>query len=96
MQAQPESAEFLMCSITSSTMVRAFLALVTLPVADKSQALIAQARGATYGLCLRRSTQADLVQNSLAGEQFGGQPDHELEHSEATVPGFGEGHKTET
>ncbi len=36
------------------------------------------------------STQADLGENALAGEQFGGQADHETEHGQAAVPGFSE------
>ncbi len=41
------------------------------------------------------STQADLGEDALAGEQFGGKTDHEAEHGEAAVPGFGEADETE-
>lgn len=42
------------------------------------------------------SAQADLGQNALAGEQFGGQADHETHHGQTTIPGFGEVDKTKT
>ncbi len=41
------------------------------------------------------SAQTDLGEDALAGEQFGGQADHEAEHGESAVPGFSELHKTE-
>ncbi len=41
------------------------------------------------------SAEADLTEDSLAGEQLGAQADHETEHGQTTIPGFGEGHETE-
>ena len=43
----------------------------------------------------RASAQADLAQDALAGEQFGGEADHETEHGQAAIPGLSEGNKTE-
>jgi hypothetical protein len=31
----------------------------------------------------------------MAGEQLGAKADHEAEHGEAAIPGFGEGHEAE-
>ena len=42
-----------------------------------------------------RSSQADLGEDALAGEQLGAEPDHEAEHGQAAIPGFGEGNETE-
>jgi hypothetical protein len=42
-----------------------------------------------------RSTQADLGKDALACEQLGRQTNHEAEHRQATIPGFGESHETE-
>jgi hypothetical protein len=42
-----------------------------------------------------RSTQADLGKDALTGEQLGRQTNHEAEHRQATIPGFGESHETE-
>ena len=41
------------------------------------------------------SAEADLTQDALAGEQFGGETDNEAEHGQAASPSFGEGHETE-
>jgi len=43
-----------------------------------------------------RSAQTELAENALAGEQFGGQADHETEHGQTAVPGFGEADEAET
>ena len=43
----------------------------------------------------RPSTEADLGQNALAGENFGREADHEAHHGQAAVPGFGEVDETE-
>ena len=42
------------------------------------------------------SAQTELAENALAGEQFGGQADHETEHGQTAVPGFGEADEAET
>ena len=42
-----------------------------------------------------QSAQADLAENALAGQQFGGQTDDETHHGQAAVPGLSESHKTE-
>jgi len=31
-----------------------------------------------------------LIEDALAGEQFGAQADHETEHGQAAIPGFSE------
>ena len=41
------------------------------------------------------STQTDLGEDALAGEEFGGKTDHEAEHGKAAVPGFGEADEAE-
>jgi hypothetical protein len=41
------------------------------------------------------SAQADLGEDALAGEQLGGQADHETHHGQAAIPGFGEVHEAE-
>jgi len=41
------------------------------------------------------SAEADLGEDALAGEQFGGQTDHETHHGQAAIPGFGEVHESE-
>jgi len=46
-------------------------------------------------LSSRRSAEADLAENALAGQELGGQTDHETHHGQAAIPGLGEGHKTE-
>ena len=38
----------------------------------------------------RRSAEADLGQDALAGQQLGAEADHEAEHGQATVPGLSE------
>ena len=38
----------------------------------------------------RRSAEADLSQDALAGQQLGAEADHEAEHGQATVPGLSE------
>jgi predicted NAD/FAD-dependent oxidoreductase len=43
----------------------------------------------------RGSAEADLGEDALAGEQFGGEADDEAEHGQAAIPGFGEGNETE-
>ena len=43
----------------------------------------------------RTSAQADLAEDALAGEQFGGEADHEAEHGQTAIPGLSEGNKTE-
>ena len=40
------------------------------------------------------SAQTDLAEDALTGEQLGGQADHEAEHGQTAIPGFGEGDKT--
>ncbi|MEQ8468587.1 MAG: hypothetical protein RIC07_34065 [Coleofasciculus sp. E1-EBD-02] len=32
--------------------------------------------------------QAELLENALPGEQFGGDTDNEAQHRQATIPGF--------
>ena len=44
----------------------------------------------------RRSTEADLAEDALAGEQFGAEADHEAEHGQPAIPGFSKGHKAKT
>jgi hypothetical protein len=41
------------------------------------------------------SAQADLSEDALTGEQLGAQTDHEAQHGQAAIPGFGEGNETE-
>ena len=41
------------------------------------------------------SAQTDLAEDSLAGEQLGGEADREAQHGQAAIPGFGEIHKPE-
>ena len=35
-------------------------------------------------------SETELAEDSLAGEQFGAQADHETEHGKAAIPGFSE------
>lgn len=46
--------------------------------------------------CLRRSAEADLGQDALAGQQFGAQADHEAHHGQAAIPGLSESDEAET
>lgn len=41
------------------------------------------------------SAEADLGQDALTGEQFGGEADHEAQHGQTAIPGLGERNKTE-
>ena len=41
------------------------------------------------------STEADLAQDSLAGEQLGRKTNGEAQHGQPTIPGLSEIHKTE-
>jgi hypothetical protein len=41
------------------------------------------------------SAETDLGQDALAGEELGAEADHEAEHGQATIPGFGEADETE-
>jgi hypothetical protein len=45
---------------------------------------------------LHDSAQADLGENALAGEQFGGQSDHKPNHGQSAIPGFGKSDEAET
>ena len=36
------------------------------------------------------SSESELAEDALAGEQFGAQADHETEHGQAAIPGFSE------
>ena len=42
------------------------------------------------------SAETDLGKDALAGEQLGGEADHEAEHGEAAVPSFSKSNETET
>lgn len=44
---------------------------------------------------VKRSAEADLGQDALAGEQFGAQADHEAHHGQTAIPGFREVHEAE-
>ena len=39
---------------------------------------------------VRRSAEADLGQDALAGQELGAEADHEAHHGETAVPGFSE------
>jgi hypothetical protein len=41
------------------------------------------------------SAQADLGEDSLTGEQFGGQADDKAEHGQTTIPGFSKRNESE-
>ncbi len=41
------------------------------------------------------SAEAQLGEDALAGEQFGGQANHKAEHGQAAIPGFGEADEAE-
>lgn len=43
----------------------------------------------------QNSAQADLAEDALAGQQFGGQADYETKHGQAAIPGFCESHEAE-
>jgi len=51
--------------------------------------------GVLKWLQVESSAQADLGEDALAGEQLGGQADHEAEHGQAAIPGFSERDKAE-
>ena len=42
------------------------------------------------------SAEADLGKDALAGEDLGGEANHETEHGQAAIPGFREGNEAET
>ena len=42
-----------------------------------------------------RSTEPDLLENALAGEQLGGQADHKAHHGQTAIPGLGKFDKSE-
>lgn len=41
------------------------------------------------------SSQTQLAEDALAGQQLRSQADHEAEHGQAAIPGFSEGDETE-
>ena len=66
-------------------------------MSDLSETLgsLARPRLGPVATAAGRSAKSDLLQDSLAGEQFGGQADDKTEHGQAAIPGLGEGDKTE-